>query len=110
MSLRFEVVTDPLRFGELREAWDDLCDRANGYIFQSHAWLSGWIKGVAEQKDVRLLIGVVWDGPSELVGVMPCAVHRRFGLRLLQWAAQQHSDYCDCQQVAVRPCILPISE
>jgi CelD/BcsL family acetyltransferase involved in cellulose biosynthesis len=95
MSLRFEVVTDPLRFGELHDRWDDLWSRANGYIFQSHAWLSGWIRGIADQKDVRMLIGVTWEG-SVLVGVMPCAVQRRFGLRLLQWAAQFHSDYCDC--------------
>jgi CelD/BcsL family acetyltransferase involved in cellulose biosynthesis len=83
MSLRFEVVTDPLRFGELHDRWDDLWSRANGYIFQSHAWLSGWIRGITDQKDVRMLIGVTWEG-SVLVGVMPRAVQRRFGLRLLQ--------------------------
>ncbi len=27
---------------------------------------------------------------------MPCAVQRRFGLRVVQWAAQVHSDYCNC--------------
>jgi CelD/BcsL family acetyltransferase involved in cellulose biosynthesis len=27
---------------------------------------------------------------------MPCAVHRRSGLRVLGWAAQLFSDYCDC--------------
>src|ERR1700742_1337180 len=95
MSLRFEVVTDQLRFGELHDGWEDLWSQANGHIFQSHAWLSRWIKGIAGQKDIRILIGVIWEGEL-LVGVMPCAVQRRFGLRLLQWAAQIHSDYCDC--------------
>src|SRR5690349_2805493 len=27
---------------------------------------------------------------------MPCAVHRRKGLRILHFAAQLFSDYCDC--------------
>ena len=27
---------------------------------------------------------------------MPCAIHRRSGLRILNWAAQLFSDYCDC--------------
>ena len=27
---------------------------------------------------------------------MPCAVHRRSGLRILTWAAQLFCDYCDC--------------
>lgn len=36
-----------------------------------------------------------WDS-DRLCGAMPFAVHRRSGLRVLSWASQLFSDYCDC--------------
>ncbi|MBS0644288.1 MAG: GNAT family N-acetyltransferase [Proteobacteria bacterium] len=95
MSLRLEVVSTPQRFAELQDSWDTLWHRSSGYVFQSHVWISAWISGISCQKDIRLLIGLAWDGDT-LVGALPCAVHRRAGLRVLQWAAQRFSDYCDC--------------
>ncbi len=95
MTVRIEVITDLARFQEIALPWQGLWQRSGGYIFQTHDWLSGWIASSGDRKDVRLLVAVAWDA-DRLVGAMPCAVHRRTGLRLLQWAAQRFSDYCDC--------------
>ena len=95
MTLKVEIVTDPTRFAALHEAWHDLWGRAGGFIFQDHGWISGWLSGVQDRRGVRLQVALAWDG-DRLCGVMPCAVHRRFGLRVLTWAAQLFSDYCDC--------------
>lgn len=95
MTLRAEIVTDGAAFAALRPAWQPLWERSGGYIFQNHDWISGWISAMSDRRDVRLLVALVWDD-DQLRGVMPCAVHRRSGLRMLTWASQLFSDYCDC--------------
>lgn len=95
MTLRIEIVRDVERFIALKDPWQRLWDQAGSHIFQTHNWIAGWIAGTRGRKDIRLQIALVWDGNS-LVGIMPCAVYRRSGLRVLQWAAQLFSDYCDC--------------
>jgi CelD/BcsL family acetyltransferase involved in cellulose biosynthesis len=95
VTLRFEVVSDFQRFLELDDRWQALWDRSEGFVFQSHAWLAAWIGATADQKEYRLLIALAWS-EDELVGVFPCAIQRRSGFRVLQWAAQRFSDYCDC--------------
>jgi len=95
VSLRYEVVTDAARFEQASDAWNDLWRRCDGYVFQSHAWLNSWLIATGDQPDFRPLVVLAWD-EHMLVGALPCAVQRRSGLRLLQWAAQRFSDYCDC--------------
>lgn len=94
MTLNFEVVTDPARFATIQTAWRDLWDRSGGFIFQDHDWISGWLSAVKNRRDFKLHTALLWDG-ERLCGAMPCAVHRRSGLRVLTWAAQLFSDYCD---------------
>jgi CelD/BcsL family acetyltransferase involved in cellulose biosynthesis len=95
MKFRLEIVTGPERFEAIRDNWQDLWTSSNGRIFQSHDWISGWLDGVRNRKEIRLQIALAWDG-DRLAAAMPCAVHRRSGLRVLSWAAQLFSDYCDC--------------
>ena len=95
MTLRTEIVTDAGRLAAIRPAWQRLWKSADGYIFQSHDWISAWHSGMADSRDIRLKVALAWDG-DQLRGVWPCAVHRRLGLRVLNWAAQLFSDYCDC--------------
>ena len=95
MTLKSEIVTDPARFATVRDAWRRLWERSEGFIFQNHDWIAGWLGGVRHRGDIKLQIALAWDG-GELRGAMPCAVHRRSGLRVLTWAAQLFSDYCDC--------------
>jgi len=95
VTLRTEIITDPARFATIQPAWQQLWQSSGGYIFQSHAWIAGWLSGVQDRKEIKLQIALAWDG-DRLCGAMPCAVHRRAGLRVLTWAAQLFSDYCDC--------------
>jgi CelD/BcsL family acetyltransferase involved in cellulose biosynthesis len=95
MNFRLEIVTDPARFAALQGPWQQLWAASNGRIFQSHDWLSGWLAGVRDRKEIRPQIALAWEGDL-LAAAMPCAVHRRSGLRILHWAAQLFSDYCDC--------------
>lgn len=106
MTLKIEVVTEPARFAAIEAAWQGLWQRANGRIFQRHDWLSGWLDGVRERREVRPQIALAWNGPI-LVGALPCAVQRRSGVRLLQWASQVFSDYCDCLIDPAHPHLLP---
>ncbi|WP_428484948.1 GNAT family N-acetyltransferase [Rhodopila sp.] len=95
MTIRIEIVTDSARLAAVRDAWQRLWNQAQSYVFQTHDWLSGWIAGMHGRKEMRLLIGLAWDDDT-LIGIMPCAIHRRSGLRMLHWAGQLFSDYCDC--------------
>lgn len=94
MNLRAEVVTDAARFAELRQPWRQLWERSAGFIFQDHDWITGWLSAAGTRPGITLEVALVWDG-DRLCGAMPCAVHRRMGLRVLIWAAQLFSDYCD---------------
>jgi len=95
MKFRIEIVTEPARLAAVRDQWQDLWARAGSHVFQTHDWISGWVSGVRDRKEIRLQIALAWDGDS-LVGIMPCATYRRSGLRILRWAAELFSDYCDC--------------
>jgi CelD/BcsL family acetyltransferase involved in cellulose biosynthesis len=95
LTLRTEIISDPLRFATIAPDWQQLWERSGGYIFQSHDWISGWLSGVRDRREIKLQIALAWDD-SRLCGAVPCAVHRRSGLRVLTWAAQLFSDYCDC--------------
>ena len=83
------------RFAAIEPAWQRLWESAGGYIFQSHGWIGTWLSAMSERRDIKLQIALAWDG-DQLRGAWPCAVHRRSGLRVLNWAAQLFSDYCDC--------------
>jgi CelD/BcsL family acetyltransferase involved in cellulose biosynthesis len=95
MTFQVEIVADAERFRAIEAQWQRLWEQSGTHIFQTHAWIHGWITGINDRRDIRLQIALVWDD-TDLVGIMPCAVHRRFGLRVLRWAAQLFSDYCDC--------------
>ena len=91
MMFRLEIVTDAARFTALRDPWEHLWAASNGRIFRSHGWIAGWLAGVRDRKEIRLRIALVWAG-DRLAAAMPCAVHRRSGLRILNWTAQLFSD------------------
>ncbi|HEX2943267.1 MAG TPA: GNAT family N-acetyltransferase [Rhodopila sp.] len=107
MTPKVEFITDATRFAAVGSAWQSPWQRAGGRIFQRHDWLSGWLEGVQDRREIRPYMVLAWDGPV-LVGALPCAVHRRSGVRLLQWAAQVFSDYCDVLIDPAHPDILPV--
>lgn len=102
-SLALETTTQPLRIdyirdaeglAGLRDAWDALWLTCDALIFQSHGWIEAWWTHIPDRDTRQLLIACAWQG-SMLVGIMPLATHRHRGLRILEWAARDHADYCD---------------
>lgn len=91
---RLEIVRDAARLAEVGPAWDELWTRTDSLVFQSHAWISAWWQTVPDRHARQLRIGLVWNG-DRLDAVMPLCLHRRRGLRFLEWAANSYSDYED---------------
>jgi CelD/BcsL family acetyltransferase involved in cellulose biosynthesis len=91
---RLEIVTDAARLAEIGPAWDELWIRTDSLVFQSHAWILAWWQTVPDRDTRQLRIGLVWNG-DRLDAVMPLCLHKRRGLRFLEWAANSYSDYED---------------
>jgi hypothetical protein len=64
----------------IRSFWQDLNREDRG----------GWLSSRTD----RLHIAVAWEN-GELTAVLPLTILRWHGIRILQWAAQSVSDYCD---------------
>jgi len=63
-------------------------------VFQAHPWLTAWLDGDPVCATGKLRIGIARrDG--EIVAILPLAVRRYHGVRVLEWAAQRFSDYGD---------------
>lgn len=62
---RLEWVTDPARFAELREGWDEL---ATENLFLTWDWLDCWWRSFGDAAEMR--VHVRWDGP-ELAAAVP---------------------------------------
>ncbi|MDW6022418.1 GNAT family N-acetyltransferase [Mesorhizobium sp. BAC0120] len=91
---RLEIVESPDRLAAIEEQWTRLWHATDALIFQSHGWISAWWKTLKRQEQTALRIGLVWSGDT-LVGLIPLAISRRKGLRLLEWAAVAYADYGD---------------
>ncbi|HTM76134.1 MAG TPA: GNAT family N-acetyltransferase, partial [Devosia sp.] len=91
---RMEIVTTTERLAAIGPAWTALWQRTDGLMFQSHAWIAAWWATVPDREVRSLRIGLLWQG-EHLVAVLPLALSRRKGLRMLEWAANAHSDYED---------------
>ncbi len=91
---RLEIVTSEERLAAIAPAWNALWREADGLVFQSHGWISAWWRTTSGRERRNLLIGLVWNG-EVLETIMPFAVNRRRGVRILEWAAKDHSDYGD---------------
>lgn len=91
---RFEIVDSAARLGEIGPAWMALWRKRDGLIFQTHDWIATWWATVPEKFRRELRIGLIWRG-DELVAIVPLAIQKRKGLRFLEWAANDCSDYAD---------------
>jgi CelD/BcsL family acetyltransferase involved in cellulose biosynthesis len=91
---RFEIVETTERLRAVGPAWTGLWAASGALVFQSHAWVSAWWENVPDPGRRRLRIVLAWDG-EDLVGVLPLATTRRRGLRVLEWAAKECSDFAD---------------
>jgi CelD/BcsL family acetyltransferase involved in cellulose biosynthesis len=93
-SFVFEVVTSAARLDEIAPAWSVLWQRAGGLVFQHPAWIAAWWRTTPHQERRTLRIGLAWNG-DRLEGVIALATFKRSGIRVLEWAAKDHSDYGD---------------
>lgn len=91
---RLEIVDSDARLAEIGAAWNALWRRGDGLIFQSHDWVAAWWRTIPGREARRLRIGLIWRG-EELMAILPLAIQRRKGLRFLEWAANDCSDYAD---------------
>jgi CelD/BcsL family acetyltransferase involved in cellulose biosynthesis len=105
MAPHIELITHPDRFREIKPHWDALWQRCDAHVFQTHAWIEGWLRASHGYATPR--IAVAWhDG--EILAAFPLAIQRRFGLRILQWSAQTLSDYCDALATPEAASQLPV--
>lgn len=94
VTLRTEIVGTPARFAEIGPAWDALWRRGDGSVFQSHGWISAWSDARHAPDASRLCVALCWAG-DRLAAALPLATRRHRGVRVLEWAAKDCSDYCD---------------
>ncbi len=94
VRLRAEVVTTPSRLDTVAAPWERLWQRAGQSLFQRHGWIRAWWMAQEWSDGPQLHVGLVWDG-DELAAVIPCVIQRHRGMRVLEWAAKECSDYCD---------------
>ena len=94
MTLRTEIVATSARWAEIGPAWDALWQRGRRSVFQSHGWIGAWWKARPPSDASRPCVALCWaDG--RLAAALPLATRRHRGLRVLEWAAKDCSDYCD---------------
>lgn len=94
VTLRTEIVGTPARLAEIGPAWDALWRRGGQGVFQSHGWISAWCNARHAPGASRLCVALCWaDG--RLAAALPLATRRHRGVRVLEWAAKECSDYCD---------------
>jgi len=102
---RYEIVDSDAHLDEIGAAWTALWRRGDGLVFQSHDWVSAWWKTVPGRERRQLRIGLIWRG-AELMAILPLAIQRRKGLRFLEWAANDCTDYAD---ILIDPACPPAS-
>lgn len=91
---RLEIVGDAERLAAVTPAWMALWEEAGALIFQSPRWIEAWWRTVPDRQRRALRLALAWEG-DRLIAVLPLATNRRRGLRMLEWAAKDHTDYGD---------------
>ena len=94
MTLRTEIVGTSARWAEIGPAWDTLWQRGSRSVFQSHGWIGAWRNARPPSNAQHPCVALCWaDG--RLAAALPLATRRHRGVRVLEWAAKDCSDYCD---------------
>jgi len=94
MSMRTEIIKTSSRMAEVGLAWDELWRRTSQSVFQSHGWIVAWLGSRGAGDRTQLCVGLCWMD-DRIVAAMPFVTRRHRGVRVLEWAAKDCSDYCD---------------
>jgi len=94
VTLRTEIVGTPARWAEIGPAWDALWQCCGRSVFQSHGWIGAWWNARPPSDPSRPCVALCWAG-DRIAAAMPLATRRHRGVRVLEWAAKDCSDYCD---------------
>lgn len=93
-SDRLEIVRSLERLHEVGPVWEALWMEADALVFQGHAWIAAWWGAVPDRDRRELFVVLAWRGDT-LQAVLPLATCRWYGVRVLEWAAKDYTDYCD---------------
>lgn len=94
MDLRIEMVRSPQRLENIAAEWEALRQRSGAAVFQGPGWILAWWRSRSPGDRSRLCVGLGWM-ENELLIVMPFVTRWHRGVRVLEWAAKECSDYCD---------------
>lgn len=94
MTLRTEIVGTAARWAEIGPAWDALWQRGSRSVFQSHGWIGAWWNARPPSDAQHPCVALCW-AEGRLAAALPLATRRHRGVRVLEWAAKDCSDYCD---------------
>jgi CelD/BcsL family acetyltransferase involved in cellulose biosynthesis len=91
--LESRVVEDLSQLSALQDAWRGLQPSVR-YPFQELGWYLAWARTIGTTGGRRLKCITLWDG-ARLVAVLPLALRRYKGIRLVEWIGGSVTDYCD---------------
>jgi CelD/BcsL family acetyltransferase involved in cellulose biosynthesis len=92
--VKAEVIESLAELDTLRDPWNELSRAAACRHFQQFRWVAMCAHILGKRQPGKLKVAVLWDGPR-LRGVLPLAVRRYRGVRVLEWIGVQATDYCD---------------
>ncbi len=84
------VVTDP---AGLERPWRALESAAVGHAFQHYDFITGWLDTVGRARDAAPLIVAARAADGALAALLPLAVTRCLGRRVIVWAGGESADY-----------------
>lgn len=88
------LITTRDALARIAPEWRALAERAHVPPFQWHEWHDAWFATMGGAAGWKPRVAICMEG-DRLVGVMPMALRRSRGLRLLDWSAADVTDYCD---------------
>lgn len=91
---RIELLTRRDEIDTLMAEWIDLYERSRQDLFLNPKWHRIWWNTIGHREGWRPHI-VTGRSDGRLVAVASMAVHRRYGLRVLEWAGVEVFDYPD---------------
>jgi len=87
------VIEDVASLCALADAWRGL-EPSIRHPFQELGWYAAWARTIGTTGGRRLKCVTLWDG-ERLLAVLPLALRRYKGVRLLGWIGTRVTDYCD---------------